>query len=81
MGSGSNISEDSSAGGMGTGSVANATIVFNNPASFDFSLSPTDVSGAIDGGLDLSSDPNIPFKDDIRLVPRGPTWDMGAFEF
>ena len=55
-------------------------VVFIDELGNDFHLDPSDTL-ATNQGTDLSSDPNLPFVEDIDFESRsGLTWDMGADE-
>ncbi|RLG26206.1 hypothetical protein DRN85_03710 [Methanosarcinales archaeon] len=55
-------------------------VSFVDEANDDFHLSSTDTC-AKDSGVDLSSDPNLAFSDDIDGETRSGTWDIGADEY
>src|SRR5208283_133836 len=75
----SNVASDA----PGANSKNSTTVSFTDAANNDFHLSSTDTT-AIDHGVDLSQDPNLPFTTDIdgqtRPYPTGGKWDIGADE-
>lgn len=72
---GLNFSSDTTANGT-SGDSKSVTFV----GAADFHLSPSDTSGAIDGGTDLSADGAYAFSDDIDGDTRSGDWDLGADE-
>ncbi len=58
------------------------TVQFVDATNKDFHLAPTDAA-AKDAGVDLSSDPYLPFNTDIdgQTRPYGWIWDIGADEY
>jgi Calx-beta domain len=60
-------------GGFGT----QGTVLFENAASYDFRLSPADVT-ARGTGANLSADPFLAFTTDIANNTRTTPWDIGA---
>ena len=72
-----NISDTGDAPGPNS---KNCTVSFVDKANDDFHLSSTDTC-AKDSGVDLSSDPNLSFNDDIDGETRSGTWDIGADEY
>jgi hypothetical protein len=64
----------------GANSKNSATVIFVNAAGKNFHLSPSDTA-AINAGVDLSGDPNLPFNTDIDGQTRTGLWDIGADEY
>ena len=64
--------------GTGSNNKISQTFFFVDESSDDFHLSPTDTA-AKNAGVDLSSDPYLPFSTDIDGQARG-IWDIGADE-
>jgi len=56
------------------------TVSFVDEVNDDFHLASNDTC-AKDSGVDLSSDPNLAFSDDIDGETRSGTWDIGADEY
>jgi len=56
------------------------TVSFVDEANDDFHLASSDTC-AKDAGVDLSSDPNLAFNDDIDGETRSGSWDIGADEY
>ena len=54
-----------------------ATVSFVDVVNKDFHLSPLDTA-AKGAGINLSSDANLAFNNDIDSLWRGPIWDIGA---
>lgn len=54
-------------------------VTFVNEGADDFHLDSSDTV-ALDNGVDLSSDTDLPFSDDIDGETRSGTWDIGADE-
>jgi hypothetical protein len=63
----------------GTTPYASTTVQFVDSAAENFLLATTD-AGAKNRGVDLSTDPNIPFNTDIKGTLRSGAWDIGADE-
>ena len=57
----------------------NDTLIFNDPANFDFRLKNGSVK-TIGLGFDLSEDSRFQFDDDIVDSTRDANWDIGAYE-
>ncbi len=64
----------------GAHSKDSATVSFISIANNDYHLSADDTT-AIGAGINLSSDPYLPFSDDIDGQARGSVWDIGADQF
>lgn len=73
-----NASSDGTA--PGTNSRTSQTFTFVDAGGDDYHLASGD-GGAKDFGVDLSSDPNLAFSDDIDGDTRSGSWDIGADEF
>lgn len=76
-----NCSGDATA--PGTHSIKNkaAYDIFADTTKADPDLHLKSGSVCIDSGVDLSSDPDLPFSDDIDGDTRTGTWDIGADEY
>ena len=74
-----NISDIASDTTGGSNDQANTTVTFVGEAIDDFHLSSDDTA-AKNAGLDLLSDPNLNFTDDVDGTTRGASWDIGADE-
>lgn len=72
-----NVSDQNDAPGANS---KNCTVSFVDEANDDFHLASGDTC-AKDSGIDLSSDPNLAFSDDIDGETRSGTWDIGADEY
>ncbi|OHA89234.1 MAG: hypothetical protein A3C70_00075 [Candidatus Zambryskibacteria bacterium RIFCSPHIGHO2_02_FULL_43_14] len=79
LSSSNNISNQNDA--PGSNPQNNTTVSFVNKAGKDFHLSPSDTK-ALDKGINLISDPNIPISSDFEgnSRPSGVAWDIGADE-
>lgn len=75
-----NLSDDLTA--PGDNALTEKTLTFADAASDNYALASTDTD-AIDAGVNLSSDANLPFDIDIigTVRPQGTAWDIGAFEY
>jgi len=75
-----NLSDDTTA--PGANAFTEKTLTFADAASDNYALASTDTD-AIDAGVNLSSDANLPFDIDIigTSRPQGDYWDIGAFEY
>lgn len=71
-----NISEDATSPDS---SYQNLSVAFSDETNDDFHLSSSDAA-AKDAGIDLSSDAQLSFSDDIDGDSRTGTWDIGADE-
>ncbi len=80
LGSDYNISSDTTTTG-GAHDITNATVAFADAPSGNYLLASYDTA-AQDKGENLSSDPNLPFNNDIAGGARGQGagWDIGAGE-
>ncbi|MCK5616969.1 hypothetical protein KAR91_84690, partial [Candidatus Pacearchaeota archaeon] len=64
----------------GSNSLNETTVTFADAANNDFRLAANDTA-AVDAGIDLSSDVNLAFTDDIKGTTRvSGAWDIGADE-
>src|SRR5690606_22903435 len=74
-----NLSNDGTADNFGgSGHVVDTTVLFRDPANFDYRLSGMDGSPATGGGADLSADANLAFTTDVAGLTRTVPWDIGA---
>ncbi|MFC1611103.1 hypothetical protein ACFL6C_09095 [Myxococcota bacterium] len=74
-----NLSGPNQGGAPGDNPVNSASVAFADPAGNDFHLGPVP-SDAHGGGVDLSSDPDLPIRTDIDGQTRTAPWDIGADE-
>ncbi len=75
-----NISGPNQAGAPGSNPKNNASVLFADPTNNDYHLSFYDTL-AKDHGINLSTDPYMPFNTDIDGDTRKDPWDIGADEY